>query len=173
MCLCPFHHEKTPSFSISSKKQIWKCFSCGKGGDVISLVQEFLSCNAYEAAKHINEIFRLGVDFRKSKTNKYDISLYEQKRNAKIEFETWLNTSEDILSNYYKNIRNVIVQAKKIDIFDNMEFVEACMNKDKIEAWLDIIQYGTDEDKIWFYKTYRKEVDKIKWKIQNQKMNLI
>lgn len=49
--LCPFHHEKTPSLQISPQKQIWHCFGCGEGGDVISFVQKYENLDFKEAVK--------------------------------------------------------------------------------------------------------------------------
>lgn len=48
---CPFHNEKTPSFMVSREKQIWHCFGCGKGGDLISFVQEYEGLNFPEALR--------------------------------------------------------------------------------------------------------------------------
>ncbi len=47
--LCPFHREKTPSFSVSRDKQIFRCFGCGKGGNVITFLMEMENCSFVEA----------------------------------------------------------------------------------------------------------------------------
>lgn len=49
--LCPFHNEKTPSFSVSQEKQIYKCFGCGKGGGAISFVMEVENLSFVDAVK--------------------------------------------------------------------------------------------------------------------------
>lgn len=51
--LCPFHNEKTPSFSVSSDKQIFKCFGCGAGGNVITYVMKKENLSFMEALKKL------------------------------------------------------------------------------------------------------------------------
>jgi DNA primase len=53
--LCPFHSEKTPSFSVQSRIQIFKCFGCGKGGDVFNFVMEHQGLSFREALELIAE----------------------------------------------------------------------------------------------------------------------
>ncbi len=53
--LCPFHTEKTPSFSVHEVLQIYKCFGCGKGGDVFSFLMESQGLTFYEALKTLAE----------------------------------------------------------------------------------------------------------------------
>ncbi len=49
--VCPFHNEKTPSFMVSKEKQIWHCFGCDKGGDIIGFIQEYEGLSFPEALK--------------------------------------------------------------------------------------------------------------------------
>ena len=49
--LCPFHHEKTPSFSVNESKQIFHCFGCGKGGGAINFMMEMDSLLFVDAVK--------------------------------------------------------------------------------------------------------------------------
>ena len=49
--LCPFHNEKTPSFSVSPDKQIYHCFGCGKGGGVISFIMEMENLSFPDAVR--------------------------------------------------------------------------------------------------------------------------
>ena len=51
--LCPFHHEKTPSFSVSPDKQIYKCFGCGEAGNVISFVMKVRNLGFIDAVKYL------------------------------------------------------------------------------------------------------------------------
>ena len=51
MGLCPFHNEKTPSFTVHATHQFYKCFACGAGGDVFKFVMEIEGISFYEALK--------------------------------------------------------------------------------------------------------------------------
>ncbi len=51
MALCPFHRDTSPSLSINSREQYFHCFGCGKGGDVITFIQEFHGITFMEALK--------------------------------------------------------------------------------------------------------------------------
>jgi len=63
MGLCPFHSEKTPSFTVHVVHQFYKCFSCGAGGDVVKFVMEKEGLSFYEALKSMSE--RYGVPMPK------------------------------------------------------------------------------------------------------------
>ena len=69
---CPFHNEKTPSFSVSPAKQIYKCFGCGEGGDVLSFLMKINNQSFHETVKEQAEL--LGIElpssFEKTDNNK-------------------------------------------------------------------------------------------------------
>ncbi|MGC9471580.1 MAG: DNA primase [Bacteroidales bacterium] len=59
--LCPFHHEKTPSFNVSPSKGIYKCFGCGKGGSVVNFLMEHEHFSYPEALKYLARKYSIEV----------------------------------------------------------------------------------------------------------------
>lgn len=71
--LCPFHKEKTPSFSVSQDKQIYKCFGCGETGNVFTYVMKRRNLDFIEAVKFLAEKANIIIDTAGSKnTNRLD-----------------------------------------------------------------------------------------------------
>ena len=60
--LCPFHNDKSPSFSVSQNKQIYKCFSCGESGNVITFVMKSKNMNFIEALKYLADKVNIPLD---------------------------------------------------------------------------------------------------------------
>ena len=77
--LCPFHNEKTPSFSVSQEKQIYKCFGCGEAGNVISFVMKDKNLPFIEAVKYLANRANIPLEINngeKSKSAKKKDLLY-------------------------------------------------------------------------------------------------
>ena len=66
--LCPFHNEKTPSFSVNQERQMYKCFGCGAGGSVITFVMEYENYTFPEAIESLAE--RAGITLEKNEADK-------------------------------------------------------------------------------------------------------
>ena len=62
--LCPFHNEKTPSFSVSPAKGLCKCFSCGKGGNSVHFIMEHEQMSYYEALKYLAKKYNIEIKER-------------------------------------------------------------------------------------------------------------
>jgi len=59
--LCPFHNEKTPSFSVNSEKQFYYCFGCGAAGNVFGFVMEMENCDFPEALKKLADRMHIAL----------------------------------------------------------------------------------------------------------------
>ncbi|HDK9453098.1 TPA: DNA primase [Staphylococcus aureus] len=67
--LCPFHDEKTPSFTVSEDKQICHCFGCKKGGNVFQFTQEIKDISFVESVKELGDRVNVAVDIEATQSN--------------------------------------------------------------------------------------------------------
>ncbi|RLD58574.1 MAG: DNA primase, partial [Bacteroidetes bacterium] len=98
--LCPFHNEKTPSFTVSPSKGIFKCFGCGKGGNAVTFIMEHENLSYYEALKFLAKKYHIEIVEKEmtsedvDKKNQIESSLIVTSYAQKYFTENLLNTEE-------------------------------------------------------------------------------
>jgi DNA primase len=92
--LCPFHDDRTPSFSVSPSKNICKCFSCGEGGTAIHFIMKHEQLSYYEALKYLAKKYNIEVRERE---------MTDEEKVLESERES-LFIINDYARNYFKNL---------------------------------------------------------------------
>lgn len=106
--LCPFHDDHSPSFSVQKDKQIYKCFSCGESGNVITFVQKYNDITFTEALKMLAD--RAGIPLNVSTTRKINTKyekLYEINDTVNKYFKANLLSNEGIKAIKYLEDRKI------------------------------------------------------------------
>ena len=86
--VCPFHDEKTPSFSVSPSKQIYHCFGCGNGGNVFTFLMEYEKVTFFEAVKGLAEKYNIIIEEIKNTVPSNEFSLlYDFHERASMIYE--------------------------------------------------------------------------------------
>lgn len=108
--LCPFHNEKTPSFSVNPDGHYFKCFGCGKSGDAITFLQEYEGLDFNEAIKELAEKAHIDLGEAEFQKKQADYSVYyDINREAALYFMDNIKLDEAAIS-YLKN-RNINVNS--------------------------------------------------------------
>lgn len=157
--LCPFHNDHSPSFSVHPDKQIYKCFSCGESGNVITFVEKFLGISFQEAVKLLADRagIKLNINVAK-KTNKYD-KYYEITNTVNKYFKNNIFSSNGQQALKYLNDRHInkdIINEFNIGISTNNKLHEILAKKYNLEDLLKIDIVREVDNKI--YDTFQNRI---------------
>lgn len=93
--LCPFHNERTPSFSVSKSKNICKCFSCGKGGSPVNFVMEIEQISYSEALRYLAKKYNIEIK---------EHEMTDEERERESERASLFAVNEFALSHFESNL---------------------------------------------------------------------
>ena len=96
VALCPFHREKTPSFSVNPHRQTFHCFGCHKGGNVFTFVKEYENLDFVEAVRRLAERAKIPLEFEQG-------AVYQQSRDLK---DKLLQVHEQIAQRWQNTLAN-------------------------------------------------------------------
>ena len=136
--LCPFHTEKTPSFTVSQEKQVYHCFGCGVGGNVFTFLIEHEKMSFIEAVRFLARranitIRETGADYRRDERDKLN---YAQQV-ALDYFRSTLNEPR------YRVVREDYLKQKRGITEEAIEFFQLGLSG---EGWEGLIQYAAGYD---------------------------
>src|SRR5215213_677455 len=95
--LCPFHDERTPSFSVNPDTKLYYCFGCGEGGDVFKFVQQTEALDFQEAVELLAERFSVRVE------REQDDPRAEQRRKRRERLHTLLDRAASFYAKYLQD----------------------------------------------------------------------
>lgn len=132
--LCPFHNEKTPSFTVDDRKQLFHCFGCGEGGDVVSFIMHKEGLSYIDSMKYLAKKAGIKLDDTKSS------------RENKI-LNRYYDINKDIMMYFYKNL----LTDKACQIYlKNRGFRSNIVNTFMLgfakNSWDDLLNYVKNKD---------------------------
>ena len=128
--LCPFHKEKTPSFIVSSDKQICKCFGCAKGGGVINFIKEIEKIEFKEAIEFLANRANIDLERYIVKTGN---SNYNDEVNLKVKKDVIYAINKDTAIYYHNNLKEEV--SKEVSV------VKEYLEKRKLDS-KTVIKFG-------------------------------
>lgn len=133
--LCPFHNEKTPSFSVSNSKGIYKCFGCGKGGNVFTFMKEYYGMDFKEALKELAGRYSIPLpQYSTSKKQRENLT----RRELAVE-------CIELTSKYFSKLLDTTGGKKALQYLKKREFSEETIKEFQIgyspEGWDGLYNY--------------------------------
>ncbi len=131
--LCPFHNEKSPSFSVSGGKQMYYCFGCGAGGNVFTFIMEYENYSFPEAVKLLAD--RAGVDLPEIE---YSEEVKRKEKIIKNYLETQITSiNDDIVKQVLDDIIFELYSKQQQLLADNLNYfcIQGNIINYKLEPW--------------------------------------
>ena len=173
--LCPFHNEKTPSFKVSPSLGIYKCFGCGRGGNVVDFIMELEKMSYPEALRHLASKYHIEID--EDNTNREELS-------EQVRLREGLYVALDFAAKYFNDLLESDEEGRSIGFsyFKERGLTDKTITdfmlgygKNSWEAFLKhatesgydpeilekaglIKQRNTESDEVSYYDVYRERV---------------
>ncbi|MDD7305601.1 MAG: DNA primase [Peptoniphilaceae bacterium] len=132
--LCPFHNEKTPSFTVDEKKQLFHCFGCGAGGNVVSFIMQKEGLSYPEALKFLADKSGIKISYSQDKTKKESLNRF-------------YDINRDIMMYFYKNL---LTDRKAQNYLKERDLKSSIVNTFMLgyakNSWDDLLKYVTEKD---------------------------